>query len=126
MSSRIRPLILIAGLTTITFGASAEQAQESAEQDGNVFERAAESAGDFVADAALTTRVKTQLTTESALSPFEVSVESSRGVVTLSGDVSSDAERRLAERVASDVEGVHAVHNALRLDAEADADAQAQ
>ena len=122
MTSMKLPLTLIALLTAVSFSATAEDAKQSAEQEGNVFERAAESAGAFVTDAALTTRVKTQLATESALSPFTVSVESTRGVVTLSGDVSSDAESRLAERVAADVEGVHAVHNALRVNAEAGAE----
>lgn len=121
MKSRKLPLLLTLGLISVPLGLSAEetqqQAQEQAGEPGTVFERAAESAGEYVAGAALTARVKTQLATESALSPFRVSVESTRGVVTLSGDVSSEAERRLAERVAADVEGVYAVHNALRIEA---------
>ena len=65
--------------------------------------------------------MKAALTTESALGPFRVGVESTRGVVTLTGDVGSKAERKLAERVAADVEGVIAVHNALRVNEDAEA-----
>ena len=117
----MRKTLTSALLATAMLGGTAPvYAEESAdtEKQDSMFERAAESAGEYVAGAALTARVKTQLATESALSPFKVGVESTRGVVTLSGDVTSEAERRLAERIAEDVEGVVAVHNALRVSAE--------
>lgn len=117
MRRTLLPLLLIAPMMT----ALPVHAEENADApgQGSMLERAADSASQYVAGAALTARVKTQLATESALNPFKVRVESTRGVVTLSGDVSSEAERRLAERVARDVDGVEAVHNALRVRAEA-------
>lgn len=118
MRNPLIPVLLAAALSTGAAPVFAEASGEDKQQD-SIFERAADSAGEYVAGAALTARVKTQLATESALSPFKVGVQSTRGVVTLSGDVSSEAERRLAERVAEDVEGVVAVHNALRVRADA-------
>lgn len=121
MRNKLLPTLLTAVTLAGAGPALAEDAPENKEQD-SLFDRASDSAGEYISGAALTAKVKTQLATESALSPFKVGVESTRGVVTLSGDVSSEAERRLAERVARDVSGVEAVHNALRVRAEAGAD----
>jgi hyperosmotically inducible protein len=118
MRKILTPALLAAAMSSGAAPVLAEESGEDKQQD-SMLERAADSAGEYMAGAALTARVKTRLATESALSPFKVGVESTRGVVTLSGDVSSEAERRLAERIAEDVEGVVAVHNALRVRAEA-------
>ncbi|MHA7834644.1 MAG: BON domain-containing protein [Algiphilus sp.] len=114
-------LILIGamGVSSIAYAQSAEGEAEQGSFKQSV-EGAAERAADYLSDTALTARVKAALTTESALGPFRVGVESTRGVVTLTGDVGSKAERKLAERVAADVEGVIAVHNALRISEDAD------
>ncbi|MCI5063592.1 BON domain-containing protein [Algiphilus sp.] len=114
---RVAAMILAGTFLGMSGVVQAESEQASSEQGTlkQSVEGAAERAADFLSDTALTARVKTALTTESALSPFSVGVESTRGVVTLTGDVASRAERRLAERVAADVEGVIAVHNALRV-----------
>ena len=116
-----RRWIHIAALSAALSMPGVALAESDTEQKGvqATVQDAAEKAADYISDAALTARVKTVLTTESALSPFRVSVESTRGVVTLSGDVASEAERKLAERVAADVNGVFAVHNALRVVADA-------
>lgn len=118
MRNNMLPTLLTAAMLATSGPALAEEASGDKDQE-SLLERASDSAGEYISGAALTARVKTQLATESALSPFKVGVESTRGVVTLSGDVSSKAERRLAERVARDVDGVEAVHNALRVSAEA-------
>jgi osmotically-inducible protein OsmY len=74
---------------------------------------AMEAAGDFISDAALTTRVNAALAANRELSVFAISVDSSDGLVTLSGEVESDAQIALAERVVSDIDGVREVHNTL-------------
>ena len=72
-----------------------------------------ERAGDYVADSALTTKVKTALLAEDDLSALDISVETHQGVVTLTGAVESDAQIELAERVVTDLDGVKDVNNRL-------------
>lgn len=76
----------------------------------------AERAGQHAADAALTTRVKAAFAAEPQINTLDITVESSDGVVTLSGDVDSSAQAALAEEIVSDIDGVQSVHNALEAD----------
>lgn len=75
----------------------------------------AEKTGDYVADSVLTTKVKAALLTEPNLKSLPIGVESSEGVVTLSGEVASSAQIDQAVDVAKHVDGVKDVHNALAL-----------
>lgn len=79
-----------------------------------------EQAGDYVSDAALTTKVKAALAAHGELSALAISVETDQGIVTLSGDVESDANAALAEEVVSGLDGVKDVHNALEVDVPAE------
>jgi len=72
-----------------------------------------ESAGDYISDAALTTKIKTALLTEQNLKSLDIGVESTAGVVTLSGTVPSSAQIDQAVDVARHVKGVKDVHNNL-------------
>ena len=72
-----------------------------------------ERAGDYVSDAALTTKVKTALVAEGELSALDINVDSNQGVVTLSGTVDNAAQVELAERVVEDLDGVKDVNNRL-------------
>ena len=76
---------------------------------------AAEKTGDYIDDSALTTKVKAALLTEKNLKSLPISVESTEGVVTLSGKVVSSAQIDQAVDVAKHVKGVKDVHNALEL-----------
>jgi hyperosmotically inducible periplasmic protein len=71
--------------------------------------------GDYIDDSALTTKVKAALLAEKNLKSLPISVESTKGVVTLSGKVISSAQITQAVDVAKHVEGVKDVHNALTL-----------
>ncbi|MFO7592996.1 MAG: BON domain-containing protein [Pseudomonadota bacterium] len=73
------------------------------------------STGEYVDDASITTRVKTAIFQEPSLKTLEISVETFRGVVQLSGFVSTRDEIEKAGEVASGVEGVRSVQNDLRL-----------
>jgi hyperosmotically inducible periplasmic protein len=66
-------------------------------------------------DALLTSRVKTRLMTSQNTSGLAISVESDGDVVTLSGEVDSEAERDLAELIAANTSGVSQVRNELRV-----------
>lgn len=67
------------------------------------------STGEVIDDAAITTKVKTGLLGDPMVSAFAISVETSRGVVSLTGIVNSAAERARAIQVAQDIGGVRQV-----------------
>lgn len=81
----------------------------SADDNRSTMERV----GDYVSDSVLTTRVKAAFATQSELSAIAISVETTDGVVTLTGEVDNDAQVELAEKVASDIDGVRRVRNKL-------------
>jgi osmotically-inducible protein OsmY len=74
-------------------------------------------AGQYIDDASITSKVKTALTRDPNTSAFDISVETYKGTVQLSGFVDTDAERRRAAQVAEDVSGVRSVRNDLRVKA---------
>jgi hyperosmotically inducible protein len=67
------------------------------------------SVGTKVSDAWITTKVKSEFATTKGVSATDISVDTDNGVVTLSGDVDSQAEKNLAEQTARGVKGVTAV-----------------
>ena len=66
-------------------------------------------------DAALTTKVKAAIFNEPTLKSAEINVETFKGVVQLSGFVSSAAAQTRAVAVAQDVLGVKSVKDDMRL-----------
>jgi osmotically-inducible protein OsmY len=73
------------------------------------------STGEFIDDAVLTTRIKTALVKDPMVSAIEVSVESFKGAVQLSGFVKTAAERDRAIKIANDVPGVTQVFNSIQI-----------
>lgn len=70
------------------------------------------------ANAALTTKVKSALATDSGMGTMtSIDVDSDKGVVTLKGKVDSAAAKKKAEEIAKKVEGVKSVKNQLRVEA---------
>jgi len=70
-----------------------------------------ESAGEYVDDAVITTKVKAAVLEESSLKSAEIKVETNNGIVQLSGFVGSSAEIDKAVAVAGRVKGVTSVKN---------------
>ena len=77
--------------------------------------RTHEGTGEYVDDSVITTKVKTAIFNEPGLKVSEVKVETFKGVVQLSGFVSSRADIKDAVRVASAVNGVKSVTNDMQL-----------
>jgi osmotically-inducible protein OsmY len=73
------------------------------------------SAGEFLDDSVITARVKAALVKDPMVSALDVSVESFKGAVQLSGFVKTAAERDQAVKVANDVPGVTQVFNSIQL-----------
>ena len=72
-----------------------------------------ETPGEYVDDAAFTTKVKAQIFNDPALKSQQISVETMQDTVQLSGFVDSAQIRDRAGAVARNVEGVHSVKNNL-------------
>jgi osmotically-inducible protein OsmY len=74
-----------------------------------------EGTGEYVDDSVITSKVKAAIFNEPGLKVSEVKVETFKGVVQLSGFVSSRADIKGAVRVASAVGGVKSVTNDMQL-----------
>jgi osmotically-inducible protein OsmY len=72
-----------------------------------------ESTGEFVDDSVITTKVKSLLAGDDFLKSFEISVETRKGVVQLSGFVDSQNAVNKAGQIARSVGGVRSVQNSL-------------
>jgi osmotically-inducible protein OsmY len=85
--------------------------------DGDRPERGggSQSAGAYLDDSMITTKVKTAIFNEPGLDSAEINVETYQGNVQLSGFVESREDIERAVRVARQVEGVKSVKNDMRL-----------
>lgn len=74
-----------------------------------------EGTGEYVDDTVITTKVKAAIFNEPTLKSAEINVETFKGVVQLSGFVTSAAAESKAVEVARTVGGVKSVKNDMRL-----------
>ena len=103
MTNITRKLTYLAGIlfVALTLGCAS-----TAKQEGT---------GEYVDDTVITTKVKAAIFNEPTLKSAEINVETFKGVVQLSGFVSSAAAENTAVAVARNVEGVKSVKNDMRL-----------
>ena len=81
----------------------------------NDLSSAGKAAGVVVDDTVITTKVKSALLADSDIKGLDVSVETSQGVVSLSGAVNNQTQIDRAAKIASGVEGVVSVLNNLTI-----------
>jgi osmotically-inducible protein OsmY len=74
-----------------------------------------EGAGEYVDDSVITTKIKSLLGADDFLKSFEISVETYKGIVQLSGFVDSQKAVDKAGEIASGVKGVKSVKNNLNV-----------
>ena len=74
-----------------------------------------ESAGQYLDDSTITTRVKSAYVTDRQVSALDIKVTTLKGTVQLSGFANSQQEIDRAVELARNVEGVQAVKNDIRL-----------
>ena len=103
------PAMIIAGVLATTLGCAATTKKDDTSTTKH------ESTGEYIDDAVITTKVKAAVLNEPTLKTYEINVETYRGVVQLSGFVSTDAEIIKAAQIARDVKGVASVKNDLQL-----------
>src|SRR5688572_1431771 len=77
--------------------------------------RGQSSAGEYVDDVAITSKVKTELLESDRVDGLDVNVDSLNGRVTLKGWASSASEARVAGDIARSVDGVKSVDNQLQV-----------
>ncbi len=93
--------VLLAIALTTTVGCAATPRQEGT--------------GEYVDDSVITTKVKTAILNEPMLKVAEINVETFKGIVQLSGFVSSQGAMTKAVEVAQGVGGVKSVKNDMRV-----------
>ncbi|MEI7637633.1 MAG: BON domain-containing protein [Syntrophus sp. (in: bacteria)] len=72
-----------------------------------------EGTGEYIDDSVITTKVKSLLAADDFLKSFQISVESRKGIVQLSGFVDSQKSVNKAGQITRGVEGVKSVRNDL-------------
>jgi osmotically-inducible protein OsmY len=75
--------------------------------------RTHKSAGEYVDDSVITTKIKSQLAADDFLKSFQISVKTYKGAVQLSGFVNLQQAADKAEEIAKGVKGVKSVKNDL-------------
>jgi hypothetical protein len=72
-----------------------------------------ENTGEFIDDSVITTKIKSQIAGDSLLKAFQISVETFKSTVQLSGFVNSQQDVDRATEIANNVQGVRSVKNNL-------------
>jgi osmotically-inducible protein OsmY len=103
MTNITRKLAALAGVLAMTVALGCAS---TAKQEGT---------GEYVDDTVLTTKVKAAIFNEPTLKSAEINVETFKGIVQLSGFVSSVANQGTAVQVARNVAGVKSVKDDMRL-----------
>ena len=67
----------------------------------------------YASDSAITTELKARFLAENGLDSMDIRVETTRGLVTLRGQVRKESQSGLAERIAREVKGVRGVNNKI-------------
>ena len=86
---------------------------ETADKVGDKMSEQSEKAGVAIDDTEITTKIKAAFFAESGLKTLQISVDTVKGVVTLSGSVDTQAHSDMAKAMASAVSGVSRVNNHL-------------
>ena len=74
-----------------------------------------EGTGEYIDDSVITTKVKAAIFNEPSLKSTEINVETFKGVVQLSGFVSSTMDKNKAVEVARGIKGVTSVKDDMRI-----------
>ncbi|AIA69472.1 osmotically inducible protein Y [Pectobacterium atrosepticum SCRI1043] len=113
-------LIVVALGSILAGGAMAEETlgqkvERIADTTGAKIDNSANKASGYMSDSAVTAKVKSALLEDKSITSSDISVETSKGVVTLSGFVGSQALSSRAVEIATQVEGVQSVSDKLQV-----------
>lgn len=104
-------------------GAKAEKAASEAQKEGSEVAadakgrraEAVASAGDAISDATITTKIKSKMALDDLVKARAINVDTSKGVVTLTGDLASARERDRAVAIARETAGVTQIVDRLHV-----------
>jgi hyperosmotically inducible protein len=96
-------------------GRAADKAGAAAGRAADQVSASAHDAKSNLSDAGLTAKVKTRLGTDSRVHATDINVDTNHGVVTLKGNVASEAERKAAVDLARGTDGVSDVVDQLKV-----------
>jgi hyperosmotically inducible protein len=110
-------ILLVAGLAACNKPGPAETAgkkiDQTADKVGEKMGEQSAKAGVAIDDTEITTKVKAAIFAEPGLKTLQISVDTVKGVVTLSGSVDSQSNSNRAKELAIAVAGVNGVENRL-------------
>lgn len=110
-------VLIVIGLAACDKPGPAETAgkkiDQTAERVGERMGEQGDKAGVAINDAAITTKVKAAIFAEPGLKTLQISVDTIKGVVTLTGSVDTQQNSTRAKELASAVAGVNDVENHL-------------
>ncbi|WP_313079926.1 molecular chaperone OsmY [Atlantibacter sp.] len=89
--------------------------ESTADSAGQKIDNSMNKVGNFMDDSAITAKVKAALVDDENIKSTDISVETDKKVVTLSGFVESQAQAEQAVKVAKGVEGVDSVSDKLHV-----------
>lgn len=87
-----------------------EKAQKIGETVTDKTKQAAHAISDKASDTMISSKIKLKFATDKILNPFKIDVDSSQGVVTLTGKVDTDVQYERAVAIAQSINGVNNVH----------------
>ena len=100
----------------VVLTAAAASAQTATQEAKDKTYAAAQKTAEVVTDAEITSAVKTKLLADKIVGGLKIDVDTSNGVVTLTGPVSSAAEKNQAVHLARETKGVKKVVNKLKME----------
>jgi hyperosmotically inducible protein len=104
------------GVLALLMSAGGATAQSTTQEAKQKTKTVAVKTEEIIDDSAITTSVKTKLLADKKTSAVNISVETTGGVVTLSGTVKSSAERAEALKIAHHNKGVKRVVDKMTLE----------
>jgi hyperosmotically inducible periplasmic protein len=98
-----------------TTGVDAARAREIGAQVKDRTADAAQQTRKVISDSSLTAKIKAKMALDDHVKAFDLNVDTSGGVVTVSGRVRTDAERQRALQLARDTEGIAKVVDRIQV-----------
>lgn len=92
-----------------------DEAQRRAKEGASAARDAAGGAGAAMGDAGITAAIKTKMLADTTVGGLKIDVDTQDGVVVLTGNVSSAAERKRAIELARETNGVKSVKDQLKI-----------
>lgn len=94
---------------------TSNKVESTADSAGQKIDNSMNKVGNFMDDSAITAKVKAALVDDENIKSTDISVETDKKVVTLSGFVESQAQAEQAVKIAKGVEGVDSVSDKLHV-----------